>query len=123
MADSTLGWIIYRIYVPDKGKDRQGGVDLPAVTLVAQDGSRQLLSPCSFGDFATAANHFKNSPKWPALGKAMSMPLTVSARPAEMHRAIAGSELVTIPEAGHLANLEQPDQFDLAMAHFLDHRV
>jgi pimeloyl-ACP methyl ester carboxylesterase len=42
---------------------------------------------------------------------------------AEMHRAIAGSELVTIPKAGHLANLEQPDQFDAVMAHFLDHRV
>ncbi len=57
MADSSLGWIIYRIYVPDKGKDRQGGVDLPAVTLVAQDGSRHPLSPCSFGDFATAVNN------------------------------------------------------------------
>ena len=42
---------------------------------------------------------------------------------AEMHRAIAGSELVTIPETGHLANLEQPEAFDAAMAHFLDHRV
>jgi 3-oxoadipate enol-lactonase len=42
---------------------------------------------------------------------------------AEMHRAIAGSELITIPEAGHLANLEQPDQFDAVMAQFLDHRV
>ena len=42
---------------------------------------------------------------------------------AEMHRAIAGSELVTIPETGHLANLEQPDAFDAAMANFLDHRV
>jgi pimeloyl-ACP methyl ester carboxylesterase len=42
---------------------------------------------------------------------------------AEMHRAIAGSELVTIPETGHLANLEQPDAFDAAMANFLDYRV
>ena len=42
---------------------------------------------------------------------------------AEMHRAIAGSELVTIPEAGHLTNLEQPDAFDAALARFLDHRV
>jgi len=42
---------------------------------------------------------------------------------AEMHRGIAGSELVTIPEAGHLTNLEQPDAFDAAIAHFLDHRV
>jgi 3-oxoadipate enol-lactonase len=42
---------------------------------------------------------------------------------AQMHRAIVGSELVTIAEAGHLTNLEQPDAFDTAMAHFLDHRV
>lgn len=42
---------------------------------------------------------------------------------AEMHRGIAGSELVSIPETGHLANLEQPDAFDAAIARFLDHRV
>jgi 3-oxoadipate enol-lactonase len=42
---------------------------------------------------------------------------------AEMHRAVVGSELVTIAEAGHLTNLEQPDAFDAAMSHFLDHRV
>ena len=42
---------------------------------------------------------------------------------AEMHRAIAGSELVTIRGAGHLTNLEQPDPFDAAVANFLDHRV
>jgi len=41
----------------------------------------------------------------------------------EMHRAIAGSELVRIPRAGHLANLEQPDLFDAAVAPFLAHRV
>ena len=41
----------------------------------------------------------------------------------EMHRAIAGSELVRIPGAGHLANLERPDLFDAALARFLGHRV
>jgi 3-oxoadipate enol-lactonase len=40
-----------------------------------------------------------------------------------MHRAIAGSELVGIAEAGHLANLEQPDSFNAALAGFLEHRV
>jgi len=40
-----------------------------------------------------------------------------------MHHAIAGSELVRIPRAGHLANLEQPDLFDAALARFLAHRV
>ncbi|HEX3645316.1 MAG TPA: alpha/beta fold hydrolase [Vicinamibacterales bacterium] len=41
----------------------------------------------------------------------------------EMHRAIAGSELVRIPRAGHLPNLEQPELFDAALAAFLTHRV
>jgi len=41
----------------------------------------------------------------------------------EMHRGIAGSELVSIPAAGHLTNLEQPAAFDDALARFLDHRV
>jgi len=41
----------------------------------------------------------------------------------EMHKAIAGSELVRIPGAGHLANLERPDVFDPALARFLAHRV
>jgi len=40
-----------------------------------------------------------------------------------MHRAIAGSELLTIPQAGHLANLEQPAAFNAALARFLEHRV
>jgi pimeloyl-ACP methyl ester carboxylesterase len=41
----------------------------------------------------------------------------------EMHRAIAGSELVQIPRAGHLSNLEQPELFNAALAAFLTHRV
>jgi 3-oxoadipate enol-lactonase len=50
---------------------------------------------------------------------------TVTPKPAAeaMHRAVAGSELVTIPHAGHLANLEQPATFNAALARFLDHRV
>lgn len=50
---------------------------------------------------------------------------TVTPRAAaeEMHRGIAGSELVAIPAAGHLTNLEQPAAFDAALAHFLDKRV
>jgi len=41
----------------------------------------------------------------------------------EMHRAIPGSELVTLPGAGHMSNLEQPSAFNAAVAHFLTHRV
>jgi pimeloyl-ACP methyl ester carboxylesterase len=41
----------------------------------------------------------------------------------EMHKAIAGSQLVRIPRAGHLSNLEQPESFNAALAAFLGHRV
>lgn len=40
-----------------------------------------------------------------------------------MHHAMAGSELVLIPKAGHLSNLERPQEFNAALARFLDHRV
>lgn len=36
-----------------------------------------------------------------------------------LHEAIRGSELVVIPAAGHLPNLEAPDEFDAALAAFL----
>ena len=41
----------------------------------------------------------------------------------EMHRAIAGSELAIISEAGHLSNVEQADAFNATLASFLEHRV
>ena len=37
-----------------------------------------------------------------------------------MHKAIPSSELVIIPEAGHLPNLEQPDVFNDAVIDFLE---
>jgi pimeloyl-ACP methyl ester carboxylesterase len=49
--------------------------------------------------------------------------LTPPSVAAELHESIAGSELVTIPGAGHLANLEQPEAFNAALARFLTHRV
>ena len=49
--------------------------------------------------------------------------LTPPAASEEMHRAIGGSELVRIPQAGHLSNLEQPELFTAAVAAFLSHRV
>jgi 3-oxoadipate enol-lactonase len=50
---------------------------------------------------------------------------TVTPRPmAEaLQGAIAGSELVSIASAGHLANLEQPAAFNAVLARFLEHRV
>ena len=41
----------------------------------------------------------------------------------ESNVGIAGSELIIIPEAGHLANLEQPVLFNRALARFLSHRL
>ncbi|MCB8967742.1 MAG: alpha/beta fold hydrolase [Ardenticatenaceae bacterium] len=37
-----------------------------------------------------------------------------------MHKAIAGSQLVVLPDAGHMPNLEQPDEFADAVADFLE---
>ena len=41
----------------------------------------------------------------------------------DLHQAIAGSELVMLPGAGHLSSLEQPEAFNGALAMFLTHRV
>jgi pimeloyl-ACP methyl ester carboxylesterase len=49
--------------------------------------------------------------------------VTPPASSEEMHRHIAGSQLVRIPRAGHLSNLEQPALFNAALAAFLSHRV
>jgi hypothetical protein len=40
---SRLIYVIYRVIVPDKGLDRGGDVDVPSVTLVAQDGTERRL--------------------------------------------------------------------------------
>lgn len=45
--------------------------------------------------------------------------ITTPADAEQMHRAIAGSTLVTIREAGHMTNLEAPDAFNAAMRGFL----
>jgi len=49
--------------------------------------------------------------------------VTPPAAAEQLHAQIAGSELVTIPAAGHLSNLEQPEAFQSALARFLSHRV
>jgi pimeloyl-ACP methyl ester carboxylesterase len=49
--------------------------------------------------------------------------VTPSSAARDLHGAIAGSELVEIPAAGHLTNLEQPELFHAALARFLSHRV
>jgi len=45
-GDTPLAWIIYRIYVPNRGLDEMGGVPLPAVTLVDANGGRHSIAPC-----------------------------------------------------------------------------
>jgi pimeloyl-ACP methyl ester carboxylesterase len=40
-----------------------------------------------------------------------------------LHARIAGAELARIPAAGHLTCIENPDQFNRAVARFLEHRV
>jgi pimeloyl-ACP methyl ester carboxylesterase len=49
--------------------------------------------------------------------------VTPPAVATEMQRSIAGSQLVRIPRAGHLSNLEDADAFNAALAAFLGHRV
>src|SRR3954471_8689592 len=47
-APNTSGTFIYRIYIPDKGRDDTGGVGLPTVTVEPADGSGpQATSPCA----------------------------------------------------------------------------
>jgi 3-oxoadipate enol-lactonase len=41
----------------------------------------------------------------------------------DMHKAIAASELVRIPAAGHMPNLEQPAAFNNALSDFLNRRI
>ena len=45
--------------------------------------------------------------------------LTPEKESRAMHAAIPGSLLVVIPEAGHVSNVEHPDQFNSAMRNFL----
>jgi 3-oxoadipate enol-lactonase len=46
-------------------------------------------------------------------------PGTPVAMAEEIHKALPGSELVVIPSAAHLSNMEQPDAFNKALADFL----
>jgi hypothetical protein len=45
-GDTRLAWVIYRIYISNRGLDRMAGVPLPAVTLVDANGNRQSIAPC-----------------------------------------------------------------------------
>ncbi|HXD75447.1 MAG TPA: alpha/beta fold hydrolase [Vicinamibacterales bacterium] len=49
--------------------------------------------------------------------------VTPPALSEQMHKDIPGSELVVIPGAGHMSNMEQPALFNEAVGRFLDRRV
>ena len=49
--------------------------------------------------------------------------ITPAAMSEAMHKRIATSQLVTIPKAGHMTNLEAADSFNVALGAFLDHRI
>ena len=53
-APNTSGTFIYRIYIPDNGRDATGGVGLPTVTVEPADGSGgEATSPCANTDKPT----------------------------------------------------------------------
>jgi hypothetical protein len=54
VGGNRLAFLVYRVIVPDQGLDRSGGVGVPAVTLVAQDGSMRRLPPCPFAAAASS---------------------------------------------------------------------
>jgi len=49
--------------------------------------------------------------------------VTPPAMSENMQRGIAGAELVVIPGAGHMSNMEQPGAFNTALASFLERKV
>ena len=53
-AESPLAFVVFRIYLPDQGADRTGGMGLPVVSLVAANGDTRRLEPCPFADAETS---------------------------------------------------------------------
>jgi 3-oxoadipate enol-lactonase len=49
--------------------------------------------------------------------------LTPPAFSQDIQRGIAQAELAVVPDAGHMSNMEQPADFNLALARFLEYRV
>ncbi len=47
LPSSLLAWIIYRVYVPNKGQNCMGGASLPTLTLVGPSGTQTLLPVCA----------------------------------------------------------------------------
>ena len=94
---------------------------------------RELSLEASAGGVVGALEAMKSRPDSTPLLAEVHMPALVIAGEEDiitppavaegMHRAIAGSDLVILPRAGHLPNLETPNAFNEALAGFLEHRV
>lgn len=61
LSGDTIGFVIYRLYVPNDGKYPKGGVELPEVTLYAPNGQSLSLKPCPKPDLPSMpANGYAN---------------------------------------------------------------
>jgi hypothetical protein len=54
VAGSQLIFVVYRVYVPDAGLNRTGGVSVPNVSVVGYDGRTRTLRPCPFAAAETS---------------------------------------------------------------------
>jgi hypothetical protein len=54
VGGSRFAFIVYRVYLPDQGRDRTGGVGVPTVTLTDFSGNSRTLRPCPFADAETS---------------------------------------------------------------------
>jgi hypothetical protein len=61
LGEGGFAFIVYRVYVPDRGLDRNGGVALPAVTLIAANGTAAALQPCPFAAADSSAGNMVTS--------------------------------------------------------------
>ena len=50
VGGSRFVFVVYRVYLPDLGVDKNGGVSVPVVTLTDVSGSSRTLRPCPFAD-------------------------------------------------------------------------
>ncbi len=57
LSGDRIGFVIYRLYVPDNGTYPQGGVDLPSITLYGTNGQVLPLQPCTRRDPGSLAGN------------------------------------------------------------------
>ncbi len=62
LGATRLAWIIYRVYVPDKGLSNNAGVPLPSITVVGRDGRSRELPPCHANNATEASPEPSGTP-------------------------------------------------------------